>query len=84
MNHGGLCYFANQEVKDGDYEKCTCLNKIPRGPIDEEHIKKEEIDRCARAYGFEIGRGHPLTEVITELSEDNPFINKNWRNKING
>lgn len=39
----------------------------------------EEIDRNARAYGFEIGRGHPLTTDLHEISPDNPFMNKNWR-----
>lgn len=88
MTHGGSCYYARQEVKDGDWEKCTCLNKIPRGPIDRDFIERlkqiGEIDRTARAYGFEIGQGHPLVEQITELSEDNPFMDPNWRTKING
>lgn len=41
----------------------------------------DELDRNARAYGFEIGRGHELVEVIDidQLSEDNPFLDKNWK-----
>lgn len=41
-----------------------------------------EADRNARAYGFEIGRGLPLEAVATQLSEDNPFIDLNWRDKL--
>ena len=37
-----------------------------------------EVDRVARAYGYEIGRGHPLTETV-KASEDNPFLDPNWR-----
>lgn len=41
----------------------------------------EEIDRIARAYGWEIGRGHPMTSKIV-MSEDNPFLNPNWRENV--
>lgn len=41
----------------------------------------DEIDRNARAYGFEIGRGRALAEGI-ETSEDNPFLSPNWRDAI--
>lgn len=40
-----------------------------------------EIDRNARAYGFEVGRGKPLTKTMT-FSDDNPFIDRNWRDKV--
>jgi hypothetical protein len=39
--------------------------------------KLEEMDRSARAYGWEIGRGKPMTRHMT-LSPDNPFRNKDW------
>lgn len=42
-----------------------------------------ESDRQARAYGFEVGRGHPLTSQIYPLSKDNPFSDVNWRDRIN-
>lgn len=42
----------------------------------------DEIDRNARAYGFEVGRGHPLTKKITELSPDNPFRVPEWKDEI--
>jgi hypothetical protein len=32
------------------------------------------VDQQARAYGFEIGRGHPLVDVIEETSPENPFV----------
>lgn len=40
-----------------------------------------EIDRNARAYGFEVGRGALLAEVI-EYAEDNPFVDPNWHDQI--
>lgn len=42
----------------------------------------EEIDRTSRAYGFEVGKGRPLLAVFTNLSPDNPFLDKDWRTKI--
>jgi hypothetical protein len=44
-------------------------------------IDLNEIDRNARAYGWEIGHGQVLAEVI-EFSAENPFINPNWRELI--
>lgn len=41
-----------------------------------------EIDRNARAYGWEVGNGHPLARKIVETSPDNPFTDKNWQSKI--
>lgn len=41
----------------------------------------DEMDRNGRAYGWEIGQGRPLTRTIT-FSEDNPFVDKNWRDKV--
>lgn len=46
-----------------------------------ESMALEDIDRAARAYGWEIGRGKNLAEVV-ELSDDNPFKNSNWRELI--
>lgn len=43
----------------------------------------EEIDRNARAYGYEIGRGAPLVAVV-ESSDDNPFLDPNWRGQVDG
>ena len=37
-----------------------------------------EMDRNARAYGWEIGHGQPMTQVI-DFSPENPFIDPNWR-----
>lgn len=41
----------------------------------------DEMDRNARAYGWEIGHGTPMTDVI-EFSEDNPFLDPNWRDNV--
>lgn len=38
----------------------------------------DELDRCARAYGWEVGRGKPLADSF-ELSPDNPFAFEYWR-----
>lgn len=47
-------------------------------PLD---TSENEIDRCARAYGFEIGRGKPLEREIHEVSPDNPFMHPFWRSR---
>ena len=36
-----------------------------------------ELDRNARAYGFEIGRGKKMEDVVSS-SDDNPFLHKDW------
>lgn len=41
----------------------------------------KEIDRNARAYGFEIGRGHPLGELVA-VSKDNPFLDPDWASDL--
>jgi hypothetical protein len=40
-----------------------------------------EIDRQARAYGWEIGHGKELNKEI-HTSPDNPFMDPNWRDRI--
>lgn len=40
-----------------------------------------ELDRCARAYGYEIGRGQPIAPSV-ESTEGNPFMDPNWRDKV--
>ncbi len=49
-------------------------NQLPDGIL-------EEIDRNARAYGYEIGRGQQLGREIT-TSQDNPFLDPNWRDQV--
>lgn len=41
----------------------------------------DEMDRNARAYGWEIGQGKPLTQVL-DFSPDNPFLYLNWRDNV--
>lgn len=41
----------------------------------------EEVDRSARAYGWEIGQGKSLAEIV-DMSDDNPFKDSNWRERI--
>lgn len=36
-----------------------------------------EIDRNARAYGWEVGRGRAMAEILA-LSKENPFGNPEW------
>lgn len=40
-----------------------------------------EMDRNARAYGFEVGRGAPLVDEIGP-SPDNPFMDLEWREEV--
>lgn len=40
-----------------------------------------EVDRCARAYGFEIGRGRAISTSL-DVSDDNPFLDPNWREHV--
>ena len=47
-----------------------------------QRIDLEEVDRNARAYGWEVGRGHKLTADIKQTSPDNPFRHSNWRDFI--
>jgi len=43
--------------------------------------KLNEMDRNARAYGWEIGRGAPMIDEMI-YSDDNPFINPDWRENV--
>lgn len=36
-----------------------------------------ELDRHARAYGWEIGRGKKIGKAVT-ASSDNPFLKEGW------
>jgi hypothetical protein len=38
----------------------------------------QDMDRNARGYGWEVGRGQPLREVMT-ASPDNPFMDPDWQ-----
>lgn len=58
------------------------MPKTPTTHIPEEKRLLEELDTSARLYGFEIGRGHPLTEKLTHISDDNPFRHRNWRDNV--
>lgn len=39
----------------------------------------EEIDRNARAYGWEIGKGQTIGEPELDTTDGNPFEDPNWR-----
>lgn len=58
------------------------MDILPNINIPPDTAVLEELDRAARAYGFEIGRGHPLTEKLTSISPDNPFMDRKWKSKI--
>lgn len=51
-------------------------------PVVSEAERLEEIDRNARAYGWEVGKGRPVTGEILMTSSDNPFLDPNWRENI--
>jgi 8-oxo-dGTP pyrophosphatase MutT (NUDIX family) len=42
----------------------------------------DEMDRNARAYGYEVGRGRPIAAEILSLSKDNPFLDRDWKQLI--
>lgn len=52
---------------------------VPQGTSDP--VPLEEIDRNARAYGWEVGRGRSIDEVF-ESSPDNPFLDPGWRDGV--
>ena len=41
-----------------------------------------EIDRNARAYGFEIGRGRLVLGEVVTTSPDNPFLDPDWASNV--
>lgn len=40
-----------------------------------------EIDRNARAYGWEVGHGQPLGRVLLSV-DSNPFLMPGWRQGV--
>lgn len=65
-------------------EVVALLDADIQDSIDEEQrtftlTEVQEIDRNARAFGWEIGRGHPITEQVGQISFVNPFLNPMWR-----
>lgn len=40
-----------------------------------------EVDRNARAYGYEIGRGAPITAQL-DATDGNPFLDRDWSKGI--
>lgn len=41
-----------------------------------------EIDRNARAYGWEIGQGRQLTTFMPAINPKNPFLQSDWRDPL--
>lgn len=69
--------------KSGGAPKIVIWNKLKK--IEAYIIAPEAVegvDRTARAYGWEVGNGHILTEKINDLSDDNPFLDPNWKENI--
>lgn len=56
--------------------------EVPISDIPPDNEVVAELDRNARAYGFEIGRGHPLTSHLESVSNDNPFMKRDWKDRI--
>lgn len=86
---GKLQYITDVTImKDPDGEKVVAVWD------DDEHIEDkpnrkcgptnpEEIDRNARAYGWEVGK-HGQLDPTVGLSPDNPFADPNWRDRVGG
>jgi len=69
---GGEFYSCDPDIFANTYAEVT----------EDEFNELFEIDRNARAYGFEVGRGHPLVKDVLKLSPDNPFLQKDWAEMI--
>lgn len=71
------------EVKPFRYSETIDPNSKNTITITEEDLF--ELDRCARAYGWEaatIGHQEWLPDVFTETSDLNPFMARNWRRRV--
>lgn len=60
-------------------ESKGCLHHAKKAKWQQEAL--DEMDRNARAYGWEIGRGKPMTRQM-EMSPDNPFIQEDWKKNM--
>lgn len=56
-----------------------CTGKAVDALVKDSYIM--EVDRNARAYGWEIGRGSEIKPMI-QMTDDNPFENPDWRERI--
>ena len=56
------------------------INVLKPGPTDRGYTEEQVLDihRCALAYGWEIGRGAPITEQLL-TTDGNPFVDPDWR-----
>lgn len=84
---GKLTYVTDVTImKDPDGEKVVAVWDDNDHIADKPNRKcgptnPEEVDRNARAYGWEVGKHGKLVE-ITSLSPENPFADPNWRDKV--
>lgn len=51
-------------------------------PVESEDVRLAEIDRNARAYGWEVGRGHLMVDRMEDCDPANPFLDPNWREHV--
>jgi hypothetical protein len=71
--------FSGYPTVDLDFEDIRKLRDACNRVLGE--TDSEELDRQARAFGFEVARGKSIIGEM-ELSEDNPFRHQNWRTKL--
>ncbi len=81
------CTYVGQRcIKDVDHggvehESASGVKWPMHLPYVSGEARLREIDRNARAYGWEVGKWGVLAEHIV-YSPDNPFIDPNWRDHV--
>jgi hypothetical protein len=66
-------------VKKNSIPPMDEMTEVFLAPSEEEAT--QQSDRQARAYGWEVGRGHALKLMIA-ASPDNPFLDPNWTDNL--
>lgn len=86
MNTDGLAMFLRRaagRVNQHRPEQQRMINRMAKKQAEALSPMLDEMDRNARAYGWEIGQGREIATDV-EFSDDNPFKDPNWRDNIEG
>lgn len=86
-----MCYWLDRYQKENAELKTQVTqlnrrNEVQAGIIEDEGKRTpeeiDEIDRNARAFGWEIGHGAILVGGTICTSDDNPFLSKDWKKEM--
>lgn len=77
MEHNGSFNLKNMVMHGPDSDEGKIILAMTSDTTD-----LDEVDRCARAYGWEVGRGRTLVQGEIGLSEDNPFRSSHWKDGV--